>query len=74
MKEYKTPVVTDIALGEVLVDNEEHTVVGVVPFIAAILGAAASVAGAGLQVAQAAKTYNDNYMSTHNISTLDEVE
>lgn len=74
MKEYKTPVLTDITLGEVEIDGEKHTVVGVVPFLVAIASAAAAVASAATSVAQAKQTYKDSYMDSQYINSLDEVE
>ena len=74
MKTYTTPVLTDITLGEVEIDGDKHTVVGAVPFIAAVLGAASAVATAAMSVAQAKQTYKDGYMDSQIIDSLDEIE
>lgn len=78
MKTYTTPVLTDITLGEVEIDGDKHTVVGVVPFIAAALSAAASVVSAVASVAasvtQAKQTYKDVYMDSQIIDSLDGIE
>lgn len=74
MKTYTTPVLTDITLGEVEIDGDKHTVVGVIPFIAAALGAAAAVASAATTVVQAKQTYKDVYMDSQIIDSLDGIE
>ena len=74
MKTYTTPVLTDITLGEVEIDGDKHTVVGVVPFVVAALSAAAAVASAATSVAQAKQTYKDGYMDSQIIDSLDEIE
>lgn len=74
MKTYKTPTLTDITLGEVEIDGEKHTVVGVIPFLAAIASAAAAVATAATSVTSAKQTYKDGYMDFQIINSLDEVE
>lgn len=58
MKEYTTPTLTDITLGEVEIDGEKHTVVGAVPFLAAIAGVATAAASLASSVASAKQTYS----------------
>lgn len=74
MKTYTKPVVTDITLGVVEIDGEKHTVVGVIPFIAAAASAVAAVVSAATSVTSAKQTFRDSYMDTSYIETLDKVE
>lgn len=74
MKTYTTPVLTDITLGEVEIDGEKHTVVGVVPFLAALATVASAAASLASSVSSAKQAYNDGYMDSQIINSLDEVD
>ena len=68
MKTYTTPVLTDMTLGEFEIDGEKHTVVGVVPFLAA------AVVSAIASVTSAKQTFKDNYMEYHYMNSLEKVD
>lgn len=74
MKTYTKPVVTDVTLGEVEIDGEKHTVVGVVPFITALASAAVAVVSAVSSVTSAKQAYKDSYMDVSYIESLDKVD
>lgn len=76
MKKYISPEITGMNLGKINVDGKEAEVVGVIPFIAAIAGAAAAVASAATSVVSAKQTYKDGngFMDSQSIKTLGKVE
>ncbi len=74
MKEYKTPTIASINLGKAMINGKEHDVVGVIPFLAAVAGAAAAVASAATAVTGAKQTYKDGYLENNSINTLKKVK
>lgn len=76
MKTYTSPEITGMSLGIAEIDGKEAEVVGVIPFIAAVAGAATAVLGAASSVTAAKQAYKDGYNFTdkQSINHLDKVE
>lgn len=67
MKEYKTPVITGVNLGNTEIDGKDCEVVGIVPFVVAAAAAAAAVA-------KAVETFDDGYLDYQVVGKINKVE